>query len=189
LLARVPRATGTLPAASLGDRLILHRCGPSATTAAYSKGIAMRRCDRRPLDLSFRRRAGSILLPVLWMSLIANSSGRAAAISFAPPVSITQTGASGITAADFTSGRLSLLYGRGDGTFEAPVDLHLNNGYQLALGSHHQMIADGHSRSPVAASLAGRQDLLGAMLGGQPVIGTDDAPGTNLPIPMALLHE
>jgi hypothetical protein len=119
----------------------------------------------------------SIRLMLIAVSVAAAAAGAHAAgpISFLPPVSYMQTAASGLTAADLDAdgnldllvgdigngGRLSVLYGRGDGTFEPPVQMHLDNGYQLALGSNNQMVAadvnrDGVPDLIVADSPAGK---------------------------------
>src|SRR5713226_9364621 len=104
-----------------------------------------------------RRVVARYLIP--FIALCLGSAGRAGAtqaspaISFLPPVSYAKTGASGITAVDLDGDgnldlivgdvngpRLSILYGRGDGTFEPPVTMDLGNGYDAALGTDHQFI-------------------------------------------------
>jgi streptogramin lyase len=99
-------------------------------------------------------RIGHLVLILALAGIGAESVLAAGPISFLPPVTYGQTGSSGITAADFdgdanldlavgdiSSGRLSLLYGRGDGSFEPPVEMQLGNGYHLALGSDHQIVS------------------------------------------------
>jgi VCBS repeat protein len=95
-----------------------------------------------------------LLLAAALIGAAASVTCAAPAISFLPPVSYTMTGASGITAVDLdgdgkldllvgdiSSGRLSLMYGRGDGTFEPPVEMQLGNGYEPALSVDHQIVA------------------------------------------------
>jgi hypothetical protein len=96
---------------------------------------------------------GAVLWVALLLSAIIAPEVAWATISFLPPVPYTQTRASGITTMDLDgdgnldlavgdigADLLSLLYGRGDGSFEAPVELRPGHGYQLALGANNQMI-------------------------------------------------
>jgi VCBS repeat protein/HYDIN/CFA65/VesB family protein/lectin-like protein len=100
-------------------------------------------CDRRVLDLSWLRRASVHLLAVLAMSLLTGTSARAAAVTFAPPVSYTVPGGGGITPVDLDGdGKLDMVvtgaqgmfffYGKGDGTFEPAVVVPILTGWTIA---------------------------------------------------------
>jgi probable HAF family extracellular repeat protein len=103
----------------------------------------MRLCDPRLPDFPGLRRAGFAMLAALWMSLSAASGARAAAISFAPPVTYDVPGGGGPLLVDLDgdgkldlvvsgSQALSVFYGKGDGTLEPRVDVTTTSGWVTA---------------------------------------------------------